>query len=305
MSRRSELEEAVRACYSTWGECYHRDYCASAEAYPPVHFALFRAILAEAGAGTLLDAGCGPASFLRELAGGPVEGYGFDLTPEMVAEGRRVFSELGLPQERLWVGSVLDREAFAAGPGPGLGGYDAAVCSGVLPHIPEEAEDTVLANIREALRPGGVAAVEARNALFALFSLNRYSMEFFAERLVRGRELLARLPEAERAGLGRALDRLRERFCMDVPPVRAASGETPGYDEVLSRTHNPFELRARFEAAGFGEVRVLFYHYHCLPPMFAGEMGEAFRRESLAMEDPNDWRGHFMASAFIITGRRA
>jgi len=29
-----------------------------------------------------------------------------------------------------------------------------------------------------------------------------------------------------------------------------------------------------------------------------------FLRESLAIEDPTDWRGHFMASAFIVTGRK-
>jgi hypothetical protein len=31
-----------------------------------------------------------------------------------------------------------------------------------------------------------------------------------------------------------------------------------------------------------------------------------FREASLAMEaDPTDWRGHFMASAFILVGKRA
>ena len=34
-------------------------------------------------------------------------------------------------------------------------------------------------------------------------------------------------------------------------------------------------------------------------------MPELFRQASLAMEDPEDWRGHFMASAFLVVGRRA
>ena len=52
-------------------------------------------------------------------------------------------------------------------------------------------------------------------------------------------------------------------------------------------------------------MRTLFYHYHCLPPMFESAMPELFRRASLAMENPEDWRGHFMASAFLVVGRRA
>jgi hypothetical protein len=74
---------------------------------------------------------------------------------------------------------------------------------------------------------------------------------------------------------------------------------------VLSRTHNPLVLREEFAAAGFADVRVLFYHYHCLPPMLQSAVPELFRRESLAIEDPHDWRGYFMASAFLLAGRRA
>jgi hypothetical protein len=73
----------------------------------------------------------------------------------------------------------------------------------------------------------------------------------------------------------------------------------------LSRTHNPLVLKERFAAAGFREVQLLFYHFHCLPPMLEPALPALFRRESLAMEDPHDWRGHFMASAFILAGRRA
>lgn len=305
MSARDKLEEAVKACYSTWSENYHRDYCSDAAAYPPVHYGLFRNILAQAKAKNVLDAGCGPASFLRELAKEPLELYGFDLTPEMIDEGRRVFGSLNLPPERLWVGSVLDPKAFAAPDGPGPGGFDAAICAGVLPHIPKESDAAVLANLHAALRPGGVVAVEARNALFSLFTLNRYSQEFFLREFIQAQALAKRLSDAENAALTQALAELEERFRMDLPPVRGGSNGSPGYDEVLSRTHNPLEMRAQFEAAGFTDVRLLFYHYHCLPPMFAATFGEAFQRESLAMEKPDDWRGHFMASAFIVTGRRA
>ena len=91
---------------------------------------------------------------------------------------------------------------------------------------------------------------------------------------------------------------------MDLPPVRGGKAGEPGYDQVLSRTHNPFVLRAKVEEAGFKDVEVLFYHYHCLPPMFEAAMPEEFRKQSVAMENPRDWRGHFMASAFIVTGVR-
>ena len=286
-SESKKAEEQVRLCYSTWAQSYHADYYASAGAYPPVHTDIVRDVLKRSKVRTLLDAGCGPASMLRSLTDLGIELSGFDLTPEMVAEARRVMK---LPEERLWIGSVTDRSAY------GRSNYDAAICIGVLPHVPGSADKVVVENLFQAVKPGGTVMLEARNELFALFTQNRYSYELIAKRLV---------PAAALGSEGaRALEAMKQHFRMDLPPVRKGKSGEPGYDEVLSRTHNPFELRAQFEAAGFRDVETLFYHYHCLPPMFERDLPELFRRQSVAMEDPRDWRGHFMASAFIVCGKR-
>jgi len=95
-------------------------------------------------------------------------------------------------------------------------------------------------------------------------------------------------------------------FRTDLPPVRKGKQDEPGYDEVVSRLHNPLVLGRQFSQAGFVQVRTLFYHFHCLPPMVSGEISMLFREQSLAMEsDPEDWRGYFMASAFVVVATRA
>ena len=301
--RRTAAEAAVKSCYSTWARTYHADYYAAAGAYPAVHQEIVRKLLAEAGARAVLDAGCGPASMLRSLTGLGFELYGFDLTPEMVEEARVVMESAGVPPSHIWQGSVADPEAFRAPQDEPLG-FDAAVCIGVLPHVPESVEEVAIVNLRNAVRPGGTVAVEARNQLFGLFTLNRYSYELFTSELIRA-DTVREMPSADVKALDAALEEMKHRFRMDLPPVRVGKSGEPGYDEVLSRTHNPFLLSERFKAAGFTNVRVLFYHYHCLPPMFEARMPELFRSLSVAMEDPHDWRGYFMASAFIVTGQRA
>jgi SAM-dependent methyltransferase len=273
----SEFEAQIRACYATWSETYYNEYYGEEALYPPVHRELLKELLREAGTTSVLDAGCGPASFLRELSEMDLTLAGFDVTPEMVAEARRVLGDRG----DVWQGSVLDPAAFAHG-----APYDAAICIGVLPHVPPEADGVVIANLAAAVRDGGLVVVEARNQLFALFTLNRYSYEFFRDELLRTDEEEVLAP-------------LRERFRMDLPPVRQGRADEPGYDEVLSRTHNPFTLRTQFEKAGLVDLRTLFYHYHALPPQL-----EPSVEASLALEDPFDWRGHVMASAFLVAGRR-
>lgn len=177
---RTQIEDSVRRCYSTWSTSYYRDYYRSGAAYPPVHTGIVRDELVKAKAGTLLDAGCGPASMLQDLGDLGLERYGFDLTEEMVAEARRVMSAQGLDDDRVWMGSVLDRDSFRIP----AGGYDAAICFGVMPHIPAEHDETVLRNLTAAVAPGGLVLAEARNQLFALFTLNRYSRDLFRDVLI-------------------------------------------------------------------------------------------------------------------------
>ena len=299
------LEDVIRNCYSTWGSRYYEDYYENSSAYPPVHTAIIRGLLENAGTKTLLDAGCGPASMLRDLELPGLKRFGFDITPEMLGEGQRVLAEQGVPENHLWLGSVLDAQAFRRGPPAAPEYYDAAICFGVLPHVPVGSDLSVLSNLASAVRPGGVVACEARNELFALFTLNRYSRDFFRFRLIQEPKFLAYAREPSEAGaLQNALEGLDQQFRMDLPAIRKGYDHEPGYDEVLSRTHNPFELRELAMRAGLRNVEVLFYHYHALPPMLESAAPAIFRRASLAMEDPRDWRGHFMASAFILVGYR-
>jgi SAM-dependent methyltransferase len=214
-----------------------------------------------------------------------------------------VLEPLGVPPSHLWQGNVLNPNSFRPPGGGGPDRFEAVLCIGVLPHIPPADDETVLRNLGRVVAPGGLAVLEARNQLFSLFTLNRYTYQFFVEELLR-------LPEVKQgyehpAGGWELLEEgLKQRFRLDLPPLRRGQAGEPGYDEVLSRQHNPLVLQQQFAAAGFSNIEVLFYHYHALPPMFEAQMPEVFRRASLALENPRDWRGYFMASAFLLSGRR-
>jgi len=300
----SDPQTPVKACYSTWSDSYYDEYYGAKASYPPVHRELLKRLLREARVKSVLDAGCGPASFLRHLTGRKLDLYGFDLTPAMVAEARQVLGARGVPVDHVWEGSVLSRRSFRPPRAKRVKRFDAAICIGVLPHIPEKADMRVIHNLRDAVRKNGLVIVEARNQLFSLFTLNRSSYRFFVDQLIRADRLAASMG-GDAPSMTTLLEGLEKHFRMDLPPVRRGKTDEPGYDEVLSRTHNPLVLRERFSASGFKDVRLLFFHYHCLPPMFERDVPEFFRRGSLAMEDPEDWRGYFMASAFLLAGRRA
>lgn len=298
----TQVEQDVAACYSTWADNYFDLYYGEAAPYPPVHADIIRDMLLADGVTTVLDAGCGPASFLRHIADTSLQWHGFDLTPEMVEEAVRVAQILDRPESRAWVGSVLDDGAFAS---PNGVSFDGAVMVGVLPHVPAAHDEQVLRRLHDAVIPGGTLIAEARNGLFGMFSLNRPTFTLFSDTLIGWDALQSHAEPDEAATLAGLREALAARFRMDLPPVRPGQGGKKGYDEVLSRTHIPFELAESARRAGWLDVSLHYAHFHALPPMFERIVPQVFRSASIAMEDPDDWRGVVMASTVIVKGRRA
>jgi len=296
---RKKVEAVVKNCYSTWSDNYYQDYYQSSSAYPPVHTEIVRQLLKDSKSKNVLDAGCGPASMLRDLSGLGLDRYGFDLTPEMVIEAKSILSEQGVDPKNIWQGSVLDVDSFNNSIHPQK--FDSVISIGVMPHISTVDELCMIENMVSAVKKGGRVVLEARNALFAMFSFNRYSSEFIKNNLLDVNSLSDRAG-SDKSALNDAIAELDKHFSLDMPPIRKGKQDELGYDEVLSRTHIPFELKQQVEAAGLTEVEILFYHYHCLPPMLEEKLPDFFRKESLRLESPYDWRGHFMASAFLVTG---
>lgn len=296
------VEQSVKHCYSTWGTSYYSEYYGDDAPYPPVHLDLAKRLVDACDSRRLLDAGCGPASMLRHLVASGREVHGFDLTPEMVTEARRVMEELGVPASKVWEGSVTQPADYLTRE-DGKAAYDCILSCGVMPHIPAEADAEVIANIREALAPGGTAIVEARNELFAMFTMNRYSHELFLKTLLPV-DWMREHADAERDGLESALTQVQSMFRTDLPPLRKGKAGEPGYDEVLSRAHNPLVLQKQFLDCGFSDVQIHYYHFHALPPIVSAHAPRLFREASLAMEaNPLDWRGQFMASAFFVVAK--
>ncbi len=293
----STMTKAVDECYAEWSARYFEEYYGCDAPYPPVHVELIVRELTAAGARTVLDAGCGPASILRTLVSKGFDCWGFDLTPEMVTEGQAVLRDVGVPASRIWQGDAANASAYrnrAAG-APAM--FDAVTAIGVMPHLEDNQVEAMFAHLHSAARPGGTVIVQARNALFSLFTFNRYTHEFVRDELLRTDDAA---DERGKAFLTEAAEHIEQCMRMDLPPQRPSSQ----YDATRPRAHNPLTLPAQLAAHGFADVETLFYHYHAAPPMCEASDAETFRRLSIERENPRDWRGYFMASSFMLVARR-
>ena len=230
-----------------------------------------------------------------------LDAVGFDFSPRMVEESRHLLTDRGQSSERVTQGDIESLETY-----PGAD-FDAAVALGVFPHVIDEPK--TLSNITKALKPGGLMIAEFRNALFSAFTLNRYSYDFCIEEFLKSPGRL----DLE-SNLGRRADEYYRRAFQIESVIKTAEQDSqdsdssrPSYDELLAKFHNPLDISLLLEPAGLKLLELVFYHFHVAPPIFEGPHREEFHRLSLQMEErlARDWRGNFLASAFLAVAKRA
>ena len=287
---KSDVARFYDAEAAEYHRMYQRENLETSERYPANYFRLQILVrrLASIGAKRVYEVGVGEGSPLVAMAKLGLDVAGCDISQAMVNAARSNFVAANLPQESIQWGDVEDATTIA---GQLRGGrFDAVVAAGVLPHVRNDR--LMLENIKMCLKPGGTAFIEFRNKLFSLFTFNRLTKEFILD------DLLRSVSESVKKSVSAELD---TRCAIDKPALRTARpGAEIGYDEILAKFHNPFELEPLFKEAGFDSVDFHWYHYHPAMPMIEDEVGPEYRRAAMRLEHEASWRGMFLCSAGVV-----
>lgn len=275
---------------SSYADQYDPDKLWTNEEYPANYFRLQLVIrlLHDAGSASVYELGCGDATPLIRVAESGIRVGGSDVSPEMVRFAHEYLRVAGLDPDVVRHIDAEDPDAMRREQHD-RGQFDAVMALGVIPHI---RDDRAFVDTMDGfLRPGGQLLLQFRNSLFSMFTFNRLTKEFILD------ELLAPVSDEIRDVVAADLD---ARLAVDKPPIRTRpTGD--GYDEILSRFHNPFELADVVRSAGYGDIRFHWYNYHPAYPMLAGSIDPvAYRRAQMELEGDTSWRGMFLCSAGLI-----
>lgn len=144
MSSPISRHQSVRRSYDCVAEAYaagFRDELAA----KPLDRALLGCLAEQAGDGAAIaDLGCGPGHVAAWLAGRGVTAVGIDLSPAMIAAGRRDY-----PQVQFRVGDLLELPAAD-------GEFAAAIAFYSIIHLAPGELPRAFAEIHRVLRPGGI-----------------------------------------------------------------------------------------------------------------------------------------------------
>ena len=275
---------------STYSDQYNEDKIWTNEEYPANFFRLklVRRILADAGVTSLYEHGVGNATPLVTIAGDGIRVAGNDVSPEMVKFARANMTEHGLDPEAINLLDVQSHDAIDT-ERKRAGSFEAVMALGVIPHV--EDDRWFVDSMDKFLEPGGRLLLQFRNSMFSMFTFNRLTKEFVMD------ELLPEVPESIREIVSTDLD---QRLAVDKPPKRTRpTGD--GYDEILSKFHNPFELSEIVKSFGYKDLQFHWYNYHPAYPMLAGSIDpKVYRQAQMDLEGDTSWRGMFLCSAGLI-----
>ena len=275
---------------SSYGDQYDPEKLWTNAEYPSNFFRLqlVQRLLEAFGSTSAYELGVGDASPLSTIGASGLRVAGNDVSSEMVKVARSNMESHGLDGSLITWLDAQDSSALAAERDL-RGEFDSVMALGVIPHVSDDV--AFIQGMDSFLRPGGQLILQFRNSMFSMFTFNRLTKEFILD------ELLVDVPSAMRNAVSLDLD---NRLAVDKPPVRTRpTGD--GYDEILSRFHNPFELAELVRAQGYSDLKFHWYNYHPTYPMIADQFdAREYREAQIALEAESTWRGMFLCSAGII-----
>ena len=275
---------------STYADQYDEAKIRTNEEYPANFFRLklVRKLLKESGAQSVYELGVGDATPLAAVGSDGIRVAGNDVSSEMVKYARANMENHGLDPEAIAFLDVQDAHAIAD-ERERAGEFDAVMSLGVIPHVTDDR--AFVASMDTFLRTGGTMLLQFRNSMFSMFTFNRLTKEFILD------ELLVDAPQSVRTVVATDLD---QRLAVDKPPLRTRpTGD--GYDEILSRFHNPFELAEVVKSLGYHDLSFHWYNYQPAYPMIAGQIDpKEYRQAQIDLEGDTSWRGMFLCSAGLI-----
>ena len=149
-----------------------------------------------------------------------------------------------------------------------------------------------LKNQRRKLKKNGHLIFSLRNQLFDIATLNDYSIKFYSKlyEINKFKPIIKKKYLKLFSGYSN-----RKKFKLK---------NIDDY-KVFSNTHNPLTIESEvLNKIGLKLNGIYFYHYHAIPPVFENIDKINFRKQSYKIEKPNDWRGFFIASGFVVASQK-
>lgn len=214
----------------------------------------------------IFDFGCGDAIHFDQFLNKGVEISGMDISSKMIELAKGRLGKDASGSEIVAVGGAAEMAKLQSAQ------FDAIFSFNVLAYLTHQEEETFYEQARRILKPGGFLIVTHSNELFDMFSLNQYTLNFFARHFLSNQEHIIKLPEL----LSDSVDK----------------------SNILTYNvrENPLSYKFKLEKLGFIEQQQEFINLHLAPPAILGK-NKSFP-DTLSMSPDDRWKLMFTCSTY-------
>ena len=233
-----------------------------------------------------LDFGCGGGGLLLKMLNLGIEAKGIEKHGELFSLAQGRLEKAGFDRKNIIQGSI---EALDDLP---KNSFDFVVVMGVFQYLSPLQKKQLYKKIHRILKPGGHMVGTYQNALFDLFTFNKYTIDFFDQKVFKALKF----------------DRLMGKNITDDLKSLITHPDKPDYspkiarDNIYVETTNPLTIADELLQHNFMILQKYFYSFFPLPRLLEGkhkDKVEKFKKQ-FEVKRSTEWYGHFMANAFVV-----
>jgi len=228
----------------------------------------------------IIDAGCGAGMPLIDIKKKGFNIIGYDKSKNMVLEAKENLKKNGLSPHLVFSDNFENPK--------NIKNNSADCILGMGAFYYAKNVNKALLNQKRKLKKNGRLIFSLRNRLFDIITLNNYTKKFLDE-IYEVKYLKKEWKNKYKKLTKNFSDRKMFKF--------KNIDEAGVFNHI---PHNPLTISDEMLKLGLSVEGIYFYHFHALPPVFENFDEHYYRKISLQIENPLDWRGFFLASAFIV-----
>jgi len=233
-----------------------------------------------------LDFGCGGGALLLKMTEKGINVQGIEKHDNLCQLARDRLVQAGYNQAKIIKGGVKELTDLPPE------SFDFVILMGVFQYLPPEDYIQSLNNIHNILKQGGHLVASFQNALFDFFTFNKYTVDFYQEKIVKP--------------LG--LDKLLGDSLIDDFKGLMTSPEKPKYssgiarDNIYVRTSNPLTIADELKKHKFNLKQKYFYNLFFTPRLIENKYQDKLKelKKQFEIKRSTEWFGYFMANAFVV-----
>lgn len=165
----------------------------------------------------------------------------------------------------------------------------------ILPHVSQDKWEVTHEYLTRLVGKGGYFIASYRNDLFDLFTFNSFTIDFIVN-------ILWNCPSLQGFHSSESVEEFKKLIHNpDIPGPFHTDARDKSFGKLTRVNANPLEMPTYLRRFGLRVQKTYFYNYHCAPPLLRKTIHDyRLLSHNMDKEMSEDWRGHFMASTFVI-----